>query len=205
MNKQLLPAIIQDENTKNILMLGYMNEEALNKTIAGPNVWFFSRSRKTLWEKGETSGNYLRVKKINIDCDMDSILVTAIPEGPTCHTGNISCFESTANKKDSIFNSLNENNQSEIIDKLIEIISERKTNNNIKTSYTSKLLNSGIKRISQKVVEEAGEVAIACVSNDKEEIINEFSDLIYHMLVLIEASPITYGDVWAQLNSRMKK
>jgi len=181
-----------------------MNEDALNKTISGPNVWFYSRSRKKLWEKGETSGNYLKVKTVNIDCDLDTILITALPEGPTCHTGNISCFENFTNNKDSIFSELDENNQSEIISKLIKIISSRKISND-KNSYTSKLLNSGIKRISQKVVEEAGEVAIACVSNDKEEIINEFSDLIYHMLVLIEASPIDYDDVWGQLSLRMNK
>ena len=93
MIKKLLPAIIQHDNTKKVLMLGYMNEEALNKTVNGPNVWFYSRSRKKLWEKGETSGNYLKVKTINIDCDLDSILITALPQGPTCHTGNNSCFE----------------------------------------------------------------------------------------------------------------
>jgi len=204
MIKKLLPAIIQHDNTKKVLMLGYMNEEALNKTVNGPNVWFYSRSRKKLWEKGETSGNYLKVKTINIDCDLDSILITALPQGPTCHTGNNSCFENNAEYTSSIFSELDKNNQSEIIDQLIKIISSRKISND-ENSYTSKLLNSGIKRISQKVVEEAGEVAIACVSNDKEEIINEFSDLFYHMLVLIEASPIDYDDVWEQLNLRMKK
>tara|TARA_Y100000817_G_scaffold98382_1_gene76824 strand:+ start:15068 stop:15682 length:615 start_codon:yes stop_codon:yes gene_type:complete len=204
MIKKLLPAIIQHDNTKKVLMLGYMNEEALNKTVNGPNVWFYSRSRKKLWEKGETSGNYLKVKTINIDCDLDSILITALPQGPTCHTGNNSCFENNPEYTSSIFSELDKNNQSEIIDQLIKIISSRKISND-ENSYTSKLLNSGIKRISQKVVEEAGEVAIACVSNDKEEIINEFSDLFYHMLVLIEASPIDYDDVWKQLNLRMKK
>ena len=204
MIKKLLPAIIQHDNTKKVLMLGYMNEEALNKTVNGPNVWFYSRSRKKLWEKGETSGNYLKVKTINIDCDLDSILITALPQGPTCHTGNNSCFENNPEYTSSIFSELDKNNQSEIIDQLIKIISSRKISND-ENSYTSKLLNSGIKRISQKVVEEAGEVAIACVSNDKEEIINEFSDLFYHMLVLIEASPIDYDDVWEQLNLRMKK
>ena len=204
MIKKLLPAIIQHDNTKKVLMLGYMNEEALNKTVNGPNVWFYSRSRKKLWEKGETSGNYLKVKTINIDCDLDSILITALPQGPTCHTGNNSCFENNPEYTSSIFSELDKNNQSEIIDQLIKIISSRKISND-ENSYTSKLLNSGIKRISQKVVEEAGEVAIACVSNDKEEIINEFSDLFYHMLVLIEASPISYDDVWEQLNLRMKK
>ena len=204
MIKKLLPAIIQHDNTKKVLMLGYMNEEALNKTVNGPNVWFYSRSRKKLWEKGETSGNYLKVKTINIDCDLDSILITALPQGPTCHTGNNSCFENNPEYTGSIFSELDKNNQSEIIDQLIKIISSRKISND-ENSYTSKLLNSGIKRISQKVVEEAGEVAIACVSNDKEEIINEFSDLFYHMLVLIEASPIDYDDVWKQLNLRMKE
>ena len=204
MIKKLLPAIIQHDNTKKVLMLGYMNEEALNKTVNGPNVWFYSRSRKKLWEKGETSGNYLKVKTINIDCDLDSILITALPQGPTCHTGNNSCFENNPEYTSSIFSELDKNNQSEIIDQLIKKISSRKISND-ENSYTSKLLNSGIKRISQKVVEEAGEVAIACVSNDKEEIINEFSDLFYHMLVLIEASPIDYDDVWKQLNLRMKK
>ena len=204
MIKKLLPAIIQHDNTKKVLMLGYMNEEALNKTVNGPNVWFYSRSRKKLWEKGETSGNYLKVKTINIYCDLDSILITALPQGPTCHTGNNSCFENNPEYTSSIFSELDKNNQSEIIDQLIKIISSRKISND-ENSYTSKLLNSGIKRISQKVVEEAGEVAIACVSNDKEEIINEFSDLFYHMLVLIEASPIDYDDVWKQLNLRMKK
>ena len=155
-------------------------------------------------EKVETSGNYIKVKTINIDSDLDSILITALPQGPTCHTGNNSCFENNPEYTSSIFSELDKNNQSEIIDQLIKIISSRKISND-ENSYTSKLLNSGIKRISQKVVEEAGEVAIACVSNDKEEIINEFSDLFYHMLVLIEASPIDYDDVWKQLNLRMKK
>ena len=194
-NNEILPAIIQDEKSKTILMLGYMNEEAYKLTLKGPNVWFYSRSRKRLWEKGEKSKNYLEVKKILIDCDYDSILILANPKGPTCHTLNYSCFkfldESVLEKEFSL-------------GILEDIIQERKEEKP-KNSYTTKLFNEGKNKITQKIGEEATEVIVAALAENKINLIEESADLLYHLLVLLSNENISLSEVILKLHERNKK
>lgn len=188
----LVPAIIQDADTNRVLMLGYMNEEAYEKTIKENKVTFFSRSRQCLWTKGETSGNYLILKDILIDCDQDTLLIKAHPMGPVCHTGNDTCFF--------------ERNRSGIdfLLQLEQLISERKKimpNN----SYTVNLFRKGIKRIAQKVGEEAFETVIEAVSHNKERLAEETADLIYHLLVMLQVEDVKLSDVVTVLKNRYKK
>ena len=188
----LIPAIIQNHNTNEILMLGYMNQESINMTINSGHVWFYSRSRKKLWEKGEKSGNYLKVINLALDCDKDTILIKAIPKGPTCHKGNTSCFGEENKPFENTLNSI------------ISIINERNKNKN-PDSYTSKLLNEGMPKIAQKIVEEAGELSIASLTDkNKDQIIYEFSDLLFHMLVLLKKANIDIENIWDELESRKK-
>ena len=188
----LIPAIIQNHNTNEILMLGYMNQESINMTMNSGHVWFYSRSRKKLWEKGEKSGNYLKVINLTLDCDKDTILIKAIPKGPTCHEGNTSCFGEENKPVENTLNSI------------ISIINERNENKN-PDSYTSKLLNEGMPKIAQKIVEEAGELSIASLTDkNKDQIIYEFSDLLFHMLVLLKKANIDIENIWDELESRKK-
>ena len=188
----LIPAIIQNHNTNEILMLGYMNQESINMTMNSGHVWFYSRSRKKLWEKGEKSGNYLKVINLALDCDKDTILIKAIPKGPTCHEGNTSCFSEENKPVENTLNSI------------ISIINERNENEN-PDSYTSKLLNEGMPKIAQKIVEEAGELSIASLTDkNKDQIIYEFSDLLFHMLVLLKKANIDIENIWDELESRKK-
>ena len=188
----LIPAIIQNHNTNEILMLGYMNQESINMTMNSGHVWFYSRSRKKLWEKGEKSGNYLKVINLALDCDKDTILIKAIPKGPTCHEGNTSCFGEENKPVENTLNSI------------ISIINERNENEN-PDSYTSKLLNEGMPKIAQKIVEEAGELSIASLTDkNKDQIIYEFSDLLFHMLVLLKKANIDIENIWDELESRKK-
>ena len=188
----LIPAIIQNHNTNEILMLGYMNQESINMTMNSGHVWFYSRSRKKLWEKGEKSGNYLKVINLALDCDKDTILIKAIPKGPTCHKGNTSCFGEENKPVENTLNSI------------ISIINERNENEN-PDSYTSKLLNEGMPKIAQKIVEEAGELSIASLTDkNKDQIIYEFSDLLFHMLVLLKKANIDIENIWDELESRKK-
>ena len=188
----LIPAIIQNHNTNEILMLGYMNQESINMTMNSNHVWFYSRSRKKLWEKGEKSGNYLKVINLALDCDKDTILIKAIPKGPTCHEGNTSCFGEENKPVENTLNSI------------ISIINERNENEN-PDSYTSKLLNEGMPKIAQKIVEEAGELSIASLTDkNKDQIIYEFSDLLFHMLVLLKKANIDIENIWDELESRKK-
>jgi len=187
----LIPAIIQDNKTRKVLMLGFMNEEAFNKTQATKQVTFYSRSRKTLWTKGETSRNFLNVVDIIQDCDNDTILIKAKPTGPVCHTGADTCF--------------NEENQSgiEFIEYLSKIIKDRKENPSEK-SYTSSLFEKGINKIAQKVGEEAVELVIEGKDDNKELFMNEAADLLFHYLVLLEAKGIDISEVIDVLQSRHK-
>ena len=188
----LIPAILQNHNTNEILMLGYMNQESINMTINSGHVCFYSRSRKKLWEKGEKSGNYLKVINLALDCDKDTILIKAIPKGPTCHEGNTSCFGEENKPVENTLNSI------------ISIINERNENEN-PDSYTSKLLNEGMPKIAQKIVEEAGELSIASLTDkNKDQIIYEFSDLLFHMLVLLKKANIDIENIWDELESRKK-
>ncbi|MCF7832942.1 MAG: bifunctional phosphoribosyl-AMP cyclohydrolase/phosphoribosyl-ATP diphosphatase HisIE [Candidatus Marinimicrobia bacterium] len=190
--KGLVPAIVQDERSNKVLMLGYMNEEAYKKTLETKKVTFYSRSRETIWTKGESSGNFLELVSISVDCDGDTLLVKAIPEGPVCHTGDDTCFGDT-NQDFAYF-----------INELEKIIADRKENPS-SSSYTNKLFEKGISRIAQKVGEEATEVVIEAMANNKELLTEEISDLIYHVLVLMAARDISLDDINLTLMNRHKK
>jgi len=183
----LIPCVVQDERTHNVLMLGYMNEEALRKTIANKRLTFFSRTKQRLWTKGETSGNYLNLVSIDQDCDNDALLIKVIPHGPTCHTGTATCF----GKK----------NEANGLAFLECIIHDRKKNPK-PGSYTNTLLDSGINKIAQKVGEEAIELVIESKDNDKSLFLNEAADLMYHYLVLLTAKGHKLDDVVSVLKQR---
>ena len=185
----LIPAIIQDHKTLQVLMLGYMNKEALEISQSTGLATFFSRTRQKLWTKGETSGNNLKIKKIMHDCDNDTLLVLAENNGPTCHLGRNSCFEDSPS-------SLNE------IDKLEEMIDLRFKEADL-SSYTYQLFKGGIKEMAKKVTEEAGEVSIAAVTNDG-RVIDETADLVYHLLVALRKLNLSFSDVLDELNVRSK-
>jgi phosphoribosyl-ATP pyrophosphohydrolase/phosphoribosyl-AMP cyclohydrolase len=187
-DKGLIPAIIQDSISFNVLMLGYMKKESLGLTIATKDVTFFSRSKQRLWTKGETSGNKLLVKSIEFDCDKDALLIKAKQLGPTCHLENYSCFKS---EKRNTFS---------IIAELEATIEERK-NETLENSYVSSLLNKGVKEIAKKVTEEAGETSIAAVTNDG-RLIDESADLLFHLLVLLINQNYSFEDVLKELNKR---
>jgi phosphoribosyl-AMP cyclohydrolase / phosphoribosyl-ATP pyrophosphohydrolase len=185
----LVPCIIQDSETKAVLMLGYMNQEAITKTIAEGKVTFFSRSKQRLWSKGETSGNFLSVKNILLDCDLDTILIEANPAGPVCHTGSDTCF--------------NQPNTGSFVYALEKIIQDRKTNPQ-EGSYTNKILDQGINKVAQKVGEEAVELVIEAKDDNKELFLNEAADLMYHYLLLLTAKGFSIADVEQVLQSRHK-
>jgi phosphoribosyl-ATP pyrophosphohydrolase/phosphoribosyl-AMP cyclohydrolase len=178
----LLPVIIQDFDTNKVLMLGYMNEEALQKTQQEGRVTFYSRSKQRLWTKGETSNNFLKYIEHSIDCDGDSILIKALPDGPTCHTGDDTCWQETNNGKVMF------------IQQLTEIISNRK-NNPTEASYTASLFKKGINKIAQKVGEEAVELVIEAKDNNKDLFLGEAADLLFHYLILLEAKEISLDEV----------
>lgn len=188
----LLPAIIQDENSGQVLMLGYMNQEALEKTFTTEKVTFFSRTKQCLWTKGETSGNTLNLKSMSYDCDKDTLLVLVDPIGPTCHLGTTSCFDSDPEEKlpSLVF-----------LAQLEKLLGERK-NSDPNESYTASLYARGTKRISQKVGEEGVEVALAATSGDRDELVCESADLIYHLLVLLQDQDLNLTDVVNKLKER---
>ncbi len=190
----LIPAIVQDAGSLRVLMLGYMNPEAIAKTLESGMVTFYSRSRKTLWTKGETSGNTLKLKEIRYDCDKDALLVTATPDGPTCHTGNTSCFyrdtPAPAAKGEFLF-------------KLESLLAERKEKMP-EGSYTTSLFKKGIDKISQKVGEEAVETVIASKNDNKEEFIYEASDLLFHLMVLLTEKGYSLQELIDELEKRHK-
>ncbi len=186
----LLPAIIQDPATGKVLMLGYMNAEALEKTEAEGKVTFFSRSKQRLWTKGETSDNFLHVKEIKIDCDGDTILIKATPAGPTCHTGADTCFDEQ-NDGQALFLSYLQKH----------IIRDRKQNPS-KTSYTTSLFEKGVNKIAQKVGEEAVEVVIEAKDDDDDLFKGEVADLLFHLLVLLEHKNIDLDEIISVLRTR---
>jgi phosphoribosyl-ATP pyrophosphohydrolase/phosphoribosyl-AMP cyclohydrolase len=194
----LIPAIVQDSVSGKVLMLGYMNREAVEKTIETRKTWFYSRSRKTLWNKGETSGNYHNVVDILYDCDNDALLIKVIPRGPTCHTNNYSCFYRNIEGKEDL-----EKNKSSILQELYEVIMERKRLNP-ENSYVAKKFKEGIDRILKKVGEEAGEVIIAAKNGNKEEISWEIADLIFHLLLVLGFYDMSLDDIYDRLIERRK-
>ena len=187
----LLPAIVQDAHTGRVLMQGYMDQAALNHTLSSEKVTFFSRSKQRLWTKGETSGNTLDLVDISADCDFDSILVLAKANGPTCHTGATTCW----------FNS--EAPTMTFIAELENVLAERK-DADPSTSYTAQLYSKGIKRIAQKVGEEGVETALAATVQDLDELKNESADLLYHLIVLLQASNLSLNDAIDVLKARHK-
>jgi phosphoribosyl-ATP pyrophosphohydrolase/phosphoribosyl-AMP cyclohydrolase len=184
----LLPVIIQDFDTNKVLMLGYMNEEALQKTQAEGLVTFFSRSKNRLWTKGESSGNFLKVKQISIDCDQDTLLIKVAPQGPVCHTGTDTCFSE-------------KNEGSAFLFQLESVIKDRKLSLN-DDSYTASLFKKGINKIAQKVGEEAVELVIEAKDDNKELFLGEAADLLYHYLVLLSAKDFSLSDVIETLSKR---
>ena len=188
----LIPAIIQDSETKNVLMLGYMNQQALDQTLATNNVTFFSRTKKRLWPKGEESGNFLELVSIKEDCDNDTLLVKVKPAGPTCHTGLDTCWQES-NNQDFGF-----------ISKLENTIAIRKANADAEKSYVASLFAKGINKIAQKVGEEAVEVVIEAKDNNNDLFLSESADLLFHYLILLKAKGFELKDVVDVLKGREK-
>ncbi|UKK49559.1 bifunctional phosphoribosyl-AMP cyclohydrolase/phosphoribosyl-ATP diphosphatase HisIE [Prevotella sp. E9-3] len=186
----LVPAIIQDANTKNVLMLGYMNEEAFQKTLDTKKVTFWSRSRQCLWTKGETSGNFLDLVSIKVDCDNDTLLVKAIPHGPTCHTGTDTCWGEDNNDNNIAFLS----ELQDFIEKRHEQMPEG--------SYTTKLFKDGVNKMAQKVGEEALETVIEATNGTKEHLVYEASDMLYHLIVLLTSKGLRIEDLAEELHRR---
>lgn len=193
----LIAAIVQDARTGEVLMLGYMNAEALEITRQTGAVTFWSRSRQELWTKGATSGNTLRLVEIRVDCDSDALLVLAEPAGPTCHTGDRSCFSTLIDGERAAGMAV----ASGFSGALWEIIAER-ARSRPEGSYTTYLLEKGVDKIGKKIGEEAAEVIIAAKNADPVELRNEASDLIYHLFVLLSASGVPSDDVWRTLSAR---
>lgn len=188
----LVPVIVQDADSSVVLMLGYMNEAAFEMTQAEKKVTFYSRTKDRLWTKGETSGNYLMVKEILLDCDADTLLIKANPVGPVCHTGNDTCFEEI-NKPNALF-----------LQHLQRVIRSRKTSSADK-SYTKSLFDKGINKIAQKVGEEAVELVIESKDDNDELFKNEAADLLYHLLVLLEAKDVDLSEIMEVLAARHSK
>ena len=186
----LVPAIIQDAQTKNVLMLGYMNQEALDKTVETKKVTFWSRSRNCLWTKGETSGNFLHLVDIKVDCDNDTLLVKANPDGPTCHTGTDTCW-----------GEVNEQNPLLFLTELQDFIN-RRYEEMPKGSYTTKLFKDGINKIAQKVGEEALETVIEATNGTSEHLVYEASDLLYHLVVMLASKELRIEQVAEELHKR---
>jgi len=190
-SKGLVPAIVQNYISGSVLMLGYMNEESYQKTMSEGRVCFFSRSKNRLWTKGESSGNFMQVKEILLDCDQDSLLIMAEPLGPVCHTGQETCFESRADVGG-------------FLGKLERIIRER-AESPAEDSYTSKLMQKGINKVAQKVGEEAVELVIEAKDDKDELFLGEAADLLFHYLILLKAKGFQLNDVIRVLEGRHKK
>ncbi|MEO6177270.1 MAG: bifunctional phosphoribosyl-AMP cyclohydrolase/phosphoribosyl-ATP diphosphatase HisIE [Flavobacterium circumlabens] len=188
----LIPAIIQDSETKNVLMLGYMNEESLQKTIDTQKVTFYSRSKQRLWTKGEESGNFLNLVSIKNDCDGDTLLIQAKPVGPTCHTGADTCWQEE-NKENYGF-----------ISELEKTIAVRRENADSEKSYVASLFEKGINKIAQKVGEEAVEVVIEAKDDNDDLFLSESADLLFHYLILLQAKGFQLNDVVDVLKKRQK-
>lgn len=197
-DKGLVPVICQNDETGEVIMLGYTNPGGLKRTLEGKEVWFYSRSRAEMWHKGEVSGNYMRITSATMDCDGDTLLFKVKPDGPICHTGNETCFFTP-------FDELPDFERSEkgpgILEELFSVIQDRKEEMP-EGSYTTQLFNEGVERVAQKVIEEAGETAIAGATGDCEGTVREMSDLLYHSLVLLSALGAKPEDVWEDLRSR---
>lgn len=193
----LVPAIVQDARTKEVLTLAYMNEESLEKTKETGETWFYSRSRQELWHKGATSGNTQRVVSITADCDQDALVVSVIPNGPACHTGARSCFNETVVENETVASV-------EAITRLEQVIKTRFVEKP-EGAYTTYLFEKGVDKIGKKIGEEATEVVIAAKNNDAEELSMEAADLIYHLMVMLENQKVPFANVLEILEQRASK
>jgi phosphoribosyl-ATP pyrophosphohydrolase/phosphoribosyl-AMP cyclohydrolase len=194
----LLPVVVQHHRSGEILMVGFANREAVQKTLETGHGWFFSRSRERLWEKGETSGNYLDLKALRVDCDADALIYLCEPHGPTCHTGERSCFFQTLDESPAGETS------GEAAAILFNTIEQRKQQAEPGSSYVARLLSEGVDRIGKKVGEEATEVVIAAKNADRAEVAHEIADLWFHTFILLAQQGMTPEDVWDELRGRRR-
>ena len=199
--KGLVPAIAQDAETGQVLTHAYMSPESLRRTLESGQAWFYSRSRQELWHKGATSGNYLNVKEIWVDCDGDTVLLKVDPTGPACHTGHMSCFFTRVEEEPSSYQ--HAEGEVGVLEELYAVIRERQQTMP-EGSYTARLIKEGVPRVAQKVVEEAGETAIAATQEERGTLTREVADLLYHTLVLLAASEVSPEAVWRELRSRRR-
>jgi phosphoribosyl-AMP cyclohydrolase / phosphoribosyl-ATP pyrophosphohydrolase len=194
----LMPVVVQHHRSGQVLMVGFANRDAVARTLETRHAWFFSRSRQRLWEKGETSGNYLGLKGLRVDCDADALIYLCEPHGPTCHTGEPSCF----------FQQLDEAPRGETSGEaaavLFETIRQRQMQADPGTSYVARLLNEGVDRVARKIGEEATEVVIAAKNEDRQEIAREVADLWFHTFILLAQQGLTPEDVWDELRRRRR-
>jgi phosphoribosyl-ATP pyrophosphohydrolase/phosphoribosyl-AMP cyclohydrolase len=200
----LLPAVIQDWLDGTVLMLGYMNQDAIGKTLATKTVHFWSRSRQKLWEKGETSGHKLLVKELFVDCDQDTVLVKVQPVGPTCHTGERACFFSKLDERGRSGDAKSVEAHGGILDAVLRTIQDRRAHPQ-SGSYTTKLFEGGHDKILKKVAEEAGEVLIAAKGGKKDEIVYEVADLFFHTLMVLGYHEVSLQEIYQELGKRFGK
>lgn len=197
----LFPAIAQDAKTGAVLMLGWMTPGSLKRTLEGGDAWFYSRSREELWHKGETSGHFMHLKEAFVDCDADVVLLKVDPAGPACHTGAMSCFFTPLKVTPTEY--VRADSGPGILTELFALIQERQRDLP-EGSYTTKLFKEGTSRIAQKVIEEAGESALAAATGQKEPLPGELADMLYHTLVMMAAAGVTPEQVWTELRKRRK-
>jgi len=195
----LLPVVVQHHGSGEVLMVGFANREAVQKTLETGHGWFFSRSRQRLWEKGETSGHYLDLKALRVDCDADALIYLCEPHGPTCHTGERSCFFQTLDEIPAGETS------GEAAAILFNTIEQRKQQTDPGSSYVARLLSEGVDRIGKKVGEEATEVVIAAKNADRAEVAHEIADLWFHTFILLAQQGMTPEDVWEELRGRRRR
>ena len=207
----LVPAIIQDATTRKVLMMAYMNEESLKRSIETGETWFWSRSRSELWHKGGTSGNTQAITSISYDCDSDTLLVKVVPEGPACHTGATSCFyrdiplnNQTTEAQKSLATSLTDGERFAVLGELERVIAEREVERP-EGAYTTYLFDKGVDKILKKVGEEASETIIAAKNKDNAELRLEVSDLIYHLLVLLQERKLPLNEIMEELSTRHER
>ena len=194
----LLPVVVQHHRSGQVLMVGFADREAVQRTLDTRHAWFFSRSRQRLWEKGETSGNYLLLKSIRVDCDADALVYACEPAGPTCHTGQPSCFYR------SLEGAPPEESLGEAVLELWDTIRQRQAAADVESSYVARLLAQGVDRGARKVGEEATEVVIAAKNDDRAELVREVADLWFHTFVLLAQQGVSPDEVWAELRGRRR-
>jgi phosphoribosyl-ATP pyrophosphohydrolase/phosphoribosyl-AMP cyclohydrolase len=194
----LLPVVVQHQHSGQVLMVGFANREAVERTLRTRHAWFFSRSRQQLWQKGETSGHVLNLTGMRVDCDADALIYLCEPVGPTCHTGEASCFFQTL---DEVATGETDGEAQAV---LFDTIRERQTRADAGDSYVARLLSEGVDRIAKKIGEEATEVVIAAKNGDRPELAHEVADLWFHTFVLLAQQGLTPAEVWAELRSRRR-